>query len=112
MSDQTVNVPLLRKAVEWAEVEAEKPPYLRGWYQGEYAVPAVDVGRSPTCGTCYCIAGYVALMETGLDCGANSHDVAEAALGLTSEQSGDLFAGGNDIDDVRRIADAIAGERL
>ena len=81
-----VNIPLLRKAVEWAEVEAQKPeidclwdqsdyitsPTIRAWRMTSQYV-ALDQGPlarraererltkavAPHCGTAYCIAGWV-----------------------------------------------------
>jgi hypothetical protein len=128
-----VNIPLLRKAVEWAEAEAAKPAPLREWEQNFwYLPPEVRAERlekrgddfterereayqkAPECGTCYCIAGYVA-SQLGHDfstSGWEVEDVAAEALGLDLDQSDDLFDGRNTIEDVRRIAEEIAGERL
>lgn len=113
-----VNIPLLRKAVEWAEAEAAKPSAECHWYQGDYVTPMVQLGRS-TCGTAYCIAGYIgqALDERYAHewdpAGLPRVDVfAQGALGLRSEEANDLFGGNNTIEDVRRIAEDIAGERL
>lgn len=81
--EPTLNVPLLRKAVEWVEHEAAKPEIDREWYQGTYVatprqharalawwavaddaeLPEVDemaARLEPHCGTAYCVAGYVA----------------------------------------------------
>ena len=133
MTEPTVNVPLLRKAVEWAEAEAAKPIELSEWEQGAYVAdkesqdiwrrqyaskgeaPPVDEwhGRlalkAPECGTCYCIAGYVAQMQGDL---SNTSVLAATTLGLTEDQADDLFHDDNTIEDVRRIAESIAGERL
>lgn len=137
MTEPTVNIPLLRKAVEWAEAEAAKPLELCEWEQAEYvspkwrqelwrrtyevkddAPPAEEwFGRlalkSPDCGTCYCVAGYVAAGMYGID--EEISDVradAMEALGLDEDQADDLFHDDNTIQDVRRIAESIAGERL
>jgi hypothetical protein len=89
MTDQTVNIPLLRKAVEWAEAEAAKPPELCEWRQTYWVTPAseveaamwgiwadsrsaVEVGRAPECGTCYCVAGYVVASQVGAEPGGCS----------------------------------------
>lgn len=127
MTDQTVNIPLLRKAVEWAEGEAAKPRELSEWEQGywmlsvqtrvEAAANAERFGhgllpefvKAPECGTCYCIAGYVA-HSAGLD-GAPRRE-ARDLLGLSRQQAENLFDAYNTIEDVRRIAESIAGERL
>jgi hypothetical protein len=119
MSAQVVNIPLLRKAVEWAEAEAAKPEAQCEWWQGEFQVPAMALGRD--CDTCYCIAGWV------LHTAANKPDIefshADAAgnlLGIDGyrhleDADHGLFHPANSIEDVRRIAEEIAasaGERL
>ena len=58
MTDRQVNIPLLRKAVEWAEAEAAKPPELCEWEQGFWWVPPgsevrEDLARADECGTCF-----------------------------------------------------------
>jgi hypothetical protein len=122
-----VNIPLLRKAVEWAEAEAAKPERLSAWNQSWWAVQPESLGRSTDCGTCYCIAGFIASMQelqeapseyvptdidfVGLDGGrVDASDVAMKALGVTDDKG--LFYAGNTIEDVRRIAESIAGESL
>ena len=130
----TVNVPLLRKAVEWAEAEAAKPPELCEWEQRLYVLPTVETasadliaefgglerlaeerqrhGRSEDCGTCYCVAGYVASLS-GQEFGYHEADVIAAeALGLDGYEASSLFDARNTIEDVRRIAEEIARERL
>lgn len=130
-----VNIPLLRKAVEWAEAEAAKPRELCEWYQPRWASRAtLDVfmdyttvvsepdgvvvyeaySKSPECGTCFCIAGYTATIATGDE---NLTDpriaiIAQKELGLTDTQAFRLFHASNTIQDVRNVAEAIAGERL
>lgn len=123
MTEQQVNIPLLRKAVEWAEAEAAKPPELCEWRQvfwvsaREYTpawgawVSSMPAEKDPECGTCYCIAGYVVATEVG----PTPHDVpalAASLLGLTEYEAGPLFSASNSIEDVRRIAEEIAEERL
>ena len=130
-----VNVPLLRRAVEWAEAEAQKPDELREWEQGCYVVPTVeqyrlnDLGscgseedlvytrnqilrKSPECGACFCIAGYTQYVTTGSFDYRTAADTAQAALGISGGQANRLFHAGNNIMDVRRIAEEIAGEKL
>jgi hypothetical protein len=126
------NIPLLRKAVEWAEAEAAKTDGTGLWNQAAYAV-ATD------CGTAFCIAGWtvanaaedvtVGPYPTGYGTEAGElqqaiHDngkpvvwESEAAslLGLTDGEAWDLFNVDNDIHTVRRLAESIAarvGERL
>jgi hypothetical protein len=132
-----VNIPLLRKAVEWAEAEAAKPAELCEWNQSYYYIPTLEErdtkfahdstmqpepdfdwvaearkDLAPECGTCYCIAGYVASTVNGSFTYYNAEYIAKDALGLSSGQAADLFFGGNSIDHVRRIAEEIAGEKL
>lgn len=131
-----VDVPLLRKAVEWAEAEAAKPAEECGWYQASYVMPVRHGDGSPVaffgeddsmilkseeingCGTAFCIAGWVYWQATGaivLDSLGRAPDVdtfARKALGITSAQASDLFSGCNSIDRVRSVAEEIAGERL
>jgi hypothetical protein len=127
MTEQTVNIPLLRKAVEWAEAEAAKPWELCEWYQVEtIAEPSTvrpsyidrEMGVSATarkssdCGTCFCIAGYVVSVCDGPDYRRGSV-MAQASelLGLKGEND-ILFAPSNTIEEVREFAESIAGERL
>lgn len=139
-TEQTVNIPLLRKAVEWAEAEAAKPWEECQWEQTRYVsapqqismrdINGIEISntrKSDDCGTCYCIAGYVGAM-LGFDfdqvCGgrpaswsASDMDLcvdeyAANALGLPDGQADRLFMATNTIEDVRRIAEEIAGERL
>lgn len=125
MQEQTVNIPLLRKAVEWAEAEAAKPWELSEWYQGdwvsspttiaadsedaEYFGIQVGTTKAAECGTCYCIAGYVCEVQ-GLDTKHSWDMHAADALGISPNTP--LFNAHNTIEDVRRIAEDIAGERL
>lgn len=138
MTDRQVNIPLLRKAVEWAEAEAVKPPELREWEQAFWSLTPAQRDlrienqrlsgeqpedyydnlsreayyKAPECGTCYCIAGYVAAIEGVKASGWETAYVAEERLGLDSEDADALFSSTNTIADVRRIAEEIAGERL
>lgn len=141
MSDEPKpNIPLLRKAVEWVEQEAAKPEIDREWDQSAWRrAPELRAHSlllyseyweskertdqvAAHCGTAYCVAGYVGQMlderfknsEVIQVEGEPVHvaDFAKDALGLTDEQSEWLFAGVNTAEDVRRIAEEIAGERL
>jgi hypothetical protein len=100
---------LLRKVVEWAEVEAVKPIRNCEWNQAFW----VDTGAP--CGTSYCIAGYtdhISGRDSTID---NIADSAQELLGLTLAERFDLFEYHNDIDDIRIVAERIAkraGERL
>lgn len=127
MSAPEVNIPLLRKAVEWAEAEAAKPVAERQWDQDWWMTSpqerAEELGLPESeCGTAYCIAGW-ACYSNGEDfdpggegnllvSGAHPSDRAQELLGLTSREANALFASRNTIEDVRCIAEEIAGERL
>lgn len=124
----TPNIPLLRKAVEWAEAEAAKTDGTCEWDQVAWA-------RKTKCGTSFCIAGYVvmasvpgavipnlAFQEEGewlqLDVNGEPEswpDVAQAQLHITDTEANWLFEANNSITDVRKFAERIAaraGERL
>lgn len=128
-----VNIPLLRKAVEWAEAEAAKPWEISQWSQGDWVTrfdPLDPVEPSPVeieagwasegqvksseCGTCFCIAGYVAvaIMGESPDVAFHVEGIAAKGLGIKGEVAESLFDCDNTIEDVRRIAESIAGERL
>lgn len=116
MSELTPNIPLLRKAVEWAEAEAAKPAADRQWYQEDYETPAEIIGRS--CGTCFCIAGWVCHTIDGEVSDQPGYRAADL-LGIDPDKhhgtETGLFWDYNSIQDVRRIAEDIAseaGERL
>ena len=115
------NIPLLRKAVEWAEAEAAKTDGTCLWYQRNWAVET-------ECGTAYCIAGFVVTQTVAgasvvipdwdaddpyavlqID-GARADwiSVGRDALGLTADEASGLFHEDNTIGDVRRIAEQIA----
>lgn len=55
MEPITLDVPLLRKVVEWAEAEAARPIEECEWNQELWAVAGVEIER--TCGTAFCVAG-------------------------------------------------------
>jgi nucleotide-binding universal stress UspA family protein len=105
------NIPLLRKAVEWAEAEAAKTDGTSLWDQ---TIWAGDTG----CGTAYCVAGWTVYEAAGrqdVRVGPQVESEAQALVGLTDDESSDLFHPDNSIEDIRRIAEQIAaraGERL
>ena len=138
-----VNIPLLRKAVEWAEAEAAKPEIDREWYQGAFTLDPAEYAWAllddlPE----FCGVGPVMRMEARQDAGGRSaapcgtptaspdtsaevaglhtntyaHDAADLLgikyNGYGKEAGGHLFHTDNSIEDVRRIAEDIAGERL
>ena len=128
MTETSVNIPLLRKAVEWAEAEAAKPFELCEWRQAMWVTTFDEdatrkwkfiaqrttreaLGKAPECGTCYCIAGYVVAAVDGREhVSLSTEERAAQLLGLPGHS--DLFDAVNTIEDVRRIAEDIAGERL
>lgn len=116
----TPNIPLLRKAVEWAEAEAAKTDGTCLWVQQSYITETA-------CGTAYCIAGYVAAVSPEVTIPSTwsfpqmggrevpYHEVGQTLLGLTTDEAYDLFDALNTIYDVRETAEEIAaraGERL
>jgi len=124
-----LNVPALRKTLEWVEAEAARGEES-AWRQESYATRTA-------CGTAFCAAGYVAAELVGarphfdavadpdgelvtdvcvLPDGefASIDSVAREELGLTSRESMRLFDGTNSLEDVRRIVGRLletAGDR-
>lgn len=126
-----INIPLLRKAIEWIEEQDALPREVRQWDQGNWVTPEsdrVEMGYAPGCGTAYCVAGWIAkeihpeLADTNeaLIDGkfVSTQQVAGQALGLPLESCGcccednNLFYSLNTAADVRRIAEELAGEKL
>ncbi len=134
----TVNIPLLRKAVEWVEEQDKLPEIDREWLQASYQVDpiahshflvtdiptpsweraAVQEQLIPHCGTAYCVAGYVGqlvderykhVQQIG---DVHVSAVAIKALGLTDVQAKMLFHGTNDAERIRELAELFAGEKL
>lgn len=119
------NLPLLRKVVEWAAAEAKKPAVDSEWYQEYYTTAGTLLERS--CGTAYCIAGWVTRQVGGhiitplaID-GDYEATAAMDLLGISAmdawgnEMIDGLFDSMNSIDDIWRIAGDIArrhGEEL
>jgi hypothetical protein len=114
------NLPLLRKAVEWAESEARKPEAESEWFQGWFVSRGEHVSRS--CETAYCIAGYaVYISDFNVEQVGSPDESARELLGIDWDDAWNrglgfgLFAASNTIEDVRRIAGNIAkkyGEEL
>lgn len=114
----TPNLPLLRKALDWAELEAKKPRRESQWNQAMWL-------SETDCGTAYCIAGYVAHITADInrDDGIGMTTLsgvliprhATRELGLTNGEAAQLFMASNSIADLRMIAEDIAeraGEEL
>ena len=115
MNESTVNVPLLRKTLDWAYDQYQLS--LRGlpseWSQGEW----IRHSSAVSCGTVCCVAGKIALeagwrslhgdggsvvIQDGVIDFANA--VAADELGLTRDQAEALFSGGNTIGMLYAIA--------
>lgn len=133
MEKPEFNLPLLRKAVEWVAMEAAKPPREREWFQARWH-------DQRSCGTTYCVAGYVCEISGGEWTSSISSylfaeegeaevsstvvagreavsawDRAAHLLGITQLESGALFSAENNSGMVRRLATQIAknhGEEL
>lgn len=107
-----VNVPLLRKAVEWVEEQDKLDADDCMWSQELWRWSKGD------CGTTFCVAGYVAqLVEPRYADRDYVNDVhistrGQRALGLSDEDAAHLFCADNTAEDVRAIAEHIAGEPL
>ena len=125
------NIPLLRKAVEWAEAEAAKTDGAGLWNQAAYAF-ATD------CGTAFCIAGWTVVNASDVTVQPSPTGYGEqpgelvsvvhpdgtsvyweheagALLGLTEQEAWALFCPENDIEQIRHLSQQIAaraGERL
>ena len=133
-----VNVPLLRKMVEWVEAQDNLADSKRRWYQGSWykkrIEDAIEDRNDPYCNTAMCIAGKVAAnagWKPVYDASYDSEDlfvyastatkhgqvetierIGAAELGLDTDDAERLFHGDNDADRIRLIAEEIAGERL
>jgi hypothetical protein len=134
--DANVNVALLRKGVEWVEEQNTLPWADRVWNQNYWMIDAEEAEPAPKetdakqgevknfCGTCYCFAGNVAAWDgyrvysegmaknprTGESVDPESYAIER--LGITNPQAWALFDEENTAEDIRRIAEEIAGQRL
>lgn len=146
------NIPLLRKAVEF--VEASAAVYGTNavidhaddigigtvWFQGDWAsvvnrnalAARVEDTNLETCGTAYCVAGYICSLQPGYEAKTVIHEytgvpvlreeingekfshseVAGEALGLNIFQTNRLFDAVNGPKKIRQLAEAYAGEAL
>lgn len=138
MTEKTVDIPLLRKGLEWVEEQEALPVERRRWNQGQYVVSwrffldtrltrrAFDAAATQPetaalldCGTACCFAGYIAqeaepgFTEKSIEYqNTYARDVAVDHLGITDGQARSLFDGDNSAAAVRRICEEIAGEPL
>ena len=135
-----VNIPLLRKGLEWVEEQDALPEIDREWNQrdwitsplfrslalvyqrGRFSSPEAHKRAArqvaPHCGTAYCFAGYIAQLENEryanqieVD-GVDVGDFAQEVLGLTQDQANELFEGDNTAEMIREICERFAGQRL
>lgn len=138
MSDtwrERVNIPLLRKGVEWVEEQASLSDSQSQWIQNSWVTPESDrveqYDAASGCGSAYCFAGWVAAQRypeladqaTAFVNGQRlwSEDVAANELGLPNPYEArafwkdgmpSLFHPRNTSEDIRRIAEELAGEKL
>ena len=134
-----MNIPLLRKMVEWVEAESELPLRKRDWYQGAWTrkwkkLPRTFEMVDEYCGTNYCVAGKIAHdagwvvtdpYEMDEEAPFYIHlraekdgevrlirEIAASELGVPYRDADGLFAGWHSASDLRRVAEEMAGERL
>jgi hypothetical protein len=109
-------IPVLAKAVWWAEREAAKGPELSNWDQS-------SVYTATDCGSRYCIAGWIVSTHLGTEdpyVGMNKNHVgitgamsyARDLLGLTRDEEEQLFSSDLSIGQIRANAETIAGRSL
>ncbi|MET0426648.1 MAG: hypothetical protein ABW046_22465 [Actinoplanes sp.] len=102
------NIELLDKII----TQIEEHPEL--WNQGVWAAPT-------ECGTAYCVAGWAASMTLAgplelhgsmfIDADGVRHVWATYGadvLGITDSQADELFNGGNDLETIKEMRDALA----
>lgn len=110
-----LDVPLLEKAREWVTLQAGLPEDEREWQQDDWVQPA-------SCGTAFCVAGYVGSIIAGEALDHHTQEVAlsngefvhvslfaQYWLGLP-EQHTDLFSASNDAEDINDIVNMILGD--
>jgi hypothetical protein len=142
MSEEvTVNVPLLRKTLDWAYGEWQKAQRgeISEWFQNHWMIDTLDIAprdinvsaavrSGAACGTSCCIAGKVAYdagwrpaYSYGSSYAAHPdkpgekrliRDVAEKLLGLNGWDSTDLFRGSNTIYDLYETAERITNGEI
>ena len=127
--DTIIDIPLLCKAVEWVEAEAEKEYKDREWLQGSWFLQR-DCSDG-FCGTACCVAGWVAMQDPDVTididpvakvpsdrvttkAGHRMHvaEYARMRLGLEDWEADSLFAGSNNARDIRNLAEQFAGGPL
>lgn len=112
-----IDVPMLRKAVEWVREQAALPIEQSAWFQMSWWEHGNEIGRSE-CGTAYCVAGYVTQMMKGHDWllgttrESSISGTAQEVLGLTETEAEALFDGHNTLADIEYVTETLAGEKL
>ena len=122
----TLNIELLRNAVEWVEAQDKLDTSIREWNQGYWLQRQFAEGE--WCGTGMCLAGYIGystderfrLEETIEDLGwynmrgddsLHVSDYARDALGITEDEAERLFSANNSAWRIRAVASDIAESR-
>lgn len=123
MVQEPVDVPLLRKGVDWVLEQNARDLDESEWDQETWRIDGETIDRS--CGTAYCLAGYVCHVS-GLEWISDLHVVhqgravspgnaARSLLGLTAREAGVMFAGRRTAQEIVKLAEYVAeraGERL
>lgn len=129
-----VDVPKLRKLVEWVEeqdvlAESDRVWDQELWFHQDHisVARAIENKYDPYCGTSMCAAGKLAfddgwkpVFDSSGHCDRASKDGVEKyfsqigaeILGLDDGHSRSLFNANNSAGDIRAIAEDYAGERL
>lgn len=118
---------------EWVQADYVLPPALHALHLVPLGPATERIAMAeqvaPHCGTAFCVAGYIGQLlddryQTSDEINEPDDELADSwgdvhveafatrALGLTEHQANRLFCGTNTAEDVRRIAEDIAGEAL
>lgn len=100
-----IDIPLLRKAVEWVEEQEKLPTMKRTWYQGSWGRKEFDqiqlfLDRTEQeemdyCGTNLCLAGHIAVL-TGWDIQYKWRGYGNFTYAVEAEKNGETV----DIQDI------------
>ncbi len=132
MTTPTINIPLLRKAVEWVEEQAALPREGSAWNQESWMSKPVEESDGGYCNTAMCIAGAIShwagWKPVWVDTQVENRYYADSAikdgvekaieviaadeLGLEYGEKDYLFRASNDAASIRSVAERIAGEAL